>query len=181
MTRRTPRLAVFAATVAVALTLAACGSEDDATGGPSSSEVASSTTSHTAAAESSGSSSTTSNSAQLRTENPSAPIVGGPVPASKRSSHKADPDAATRTTTSAPTPATGECGTTQGPDGALHIVILAGEVTCAEAKGLTKEYNAKAIATGQQKKVGDWTCGPSQVHGLLAACQKDQSVIGFTP
>ena len=34
---------------------------------------------------------------------------------------------------------------------------------------------------GYQKKVGDWTCGPSQVHGLLAACQKDQSVIGFTP
>lgn len=179
MTRRTPRLAVFAATAALALTLAACGSEDDATDTPSSTALASPTASEsasvTSSAKSSAKASTSSTETEMRTENPSAPIVGGRVPASGRSSHTSDSDA------SAPTPANGECGTTQGPDGALHIVILAGDVSCAEAKGLTSEYNAKAIATGQQKKVGDWTCGPSQVHGLLAACQKDQSVIGFTP
>ncbi|GAB04711.1 hypothetical protein GII30_21665 [Gordonia amarae] len=180
MTRRSPRIAVFAATAALAVTLAACGSEDDATDASSSTAVASSTASESASATSSVSSSakaskTPEETDDLRTENPSAPIVGGRVPASRRSSHKPDPNE------SAPTPSSGECGTTQGPDGALHIVILAGDVNCSEAKGLTKEYNAKAIATGQQKKVGDWTCGPSQVHGLLAACQKDQSVIGFTP
>ena len=178
MTRRTPRLAVFAATAALALTLAACGSEDDATDTPSSTAVASSPASESASVTSSAKTSTKASKTkqtELRTENPSAPIVGGRVPASKSGSDKPGSDV------SAPTPANGECGTTQGPDGALHIVILAGDVTCSEAKGLTKEYNAKAIATGQQKNVGDWTCGPSQVHGLLAACQKDQSVIGFTP
>jgi len=174
MTRRLPRIAVFVATAALALSLAACGSEDDATGSPSSEpSVSSSSTPASAKA--------SAKTTKPRSENPSAPIVGGPVPASQRSSHKPDPDRETSKTSSAPTPTDGECGTTQGPDGALHVVILAGDVTCAEAKDLTKQYNAKAIATGQQQTFGDWTCGPSQVHGLLAACQKDQSVIGFTP
>ncbi|MDV7101584.1 hypothetical protein R4227_16030 [Gordonia amicalis] len=72
------------------------------------------------------------------------------------------------------------CGTIPGPDGALRVLILAGDVDCDQAKTIGGEYGPK-IVSGTQQSVSGWTCGPSQLQGVLAACQKDTTVIGFAP
>ena len=112
----------------LALSLAACGSEDDATGSPSSAPFC-------LLVRYAGFCQTSENM-KPRSENPSAPIVGGPVPASQRQ----DPDRGPARHRRHPTD--GECGTTQAPT-APHVVILVCDVTRAEPR-MTKRYNAKA-------------------------------------
>ncbi|MFW0797101.1 hypothetical protein AAFP30_25080 [Gordonia sp. CPCC 205515] len=146
MSRNIARLAVISASAALGLTLAACGSEQEAAA-PSTPTVVS--------------------------ENSSAPVVAGPRPASSAAS-----------TTEASETGTRDCGTTAGPDGALHIQITAGSVDCADAQALATKYGPM-IATGQIQTVDDWKCGPAQIPGVLAACTRSvdgaDQVVSFAP
>ncbi|GAB92305.1 hypothetical protein [Gordonia rhizosphera] len=101
-------------------------------------------------------------------ENPSASVIGGPKPASP--------------TTSVADEATGqtECGKTPGPDGALRILILAGDLTCDTAEQIAAEYGPM-IATGRPQTVSGWDCGPSETPGVLATCSKDGQEFGLAP
>ncbi|MDL9938865.1 hypothetical protein QSJ18_19130 [Gordonia sp. ABSL1-1] len=138
---------------AAGLSLVGCGSERDVT------------------ADSSTASNAVSAPASEDRPSTSPPVVGGPKP---------------RSTTAAESVSTEDegagqtCGQIPGPDGALRILVLAGGVTCADAKELGKEYGPK-IVTGKQQSVSGWTCGPSELEGILAACVKGQQVVGFTP
>lgn len=127
---------------ATGLALAACGSEQEAT--------------------------TTSTAAPVISENPSAPVVGGPKPASPTAS-EAEPEAGHT-----------QCGTTNGPDGSLRIVILEGRLSCDTAKQIATEYSPK-IATGAAQTVSGWSCGPSQTAGVLASCSNDGKAFGLVP
>ncbi|QKT05972.1 hypothetical protein HUN08_01275 [Gordonia sp. X0973] len=71
-----------------------------------------------------------------------------------------------------------KCGPAQGPDGALELVILKGNVSCDTAKGVAKEYGP-LIATGQKQDVKGWTCGPSDAENILAACAKGDDAFVF--
>ncbi|MEO9329098.1 hypothetical protein [Gordonia aurantiaca] len=148
-------LAAVAGASLALLTLTACGEGQD---------VTDTSASATAAVE------------QQAGPSTSPPVVAGRKPVSKPATSSA---ASAAGTSAAGGPGT-ECGTIPGPDGALTVTILAGDVACATAKEIGDEYGPK-IATGAQHKVSDWTCGPSQLTGVLAACQKDTSVIGFAP
>lgn len=153
------RLATTALGLSLALfTLSACGEEQDVTD-------------------------TAGTGAQASAEQPadapstSAPVVAGRKPASTRAESvtpRADADDSTRSGPGA------TCGTIPGPDGALRVLILAGDVDCDQAKTIGGEYGPK-IVSGTQQSVSGWTCGPSQLQGVLAACQKDTTVIGFAP
>lgn len=129
---------------ALSLALLGCGSEQ---------EVASSTTASEPPALSS-----------------SAPVVGGPRPASSTA----------QTSASRSGSAAQECGKIPGPDGSLRILVRAGNVNCDTAKQLATDYGPK-IATGQQQTVNGWTCGPSEIEGMLAACVRGNDAVGFTP
>ncbi|MCR5980292.1 hypothetical protein GDN83_21555 [Gordonia jinghuaiqii] len=99
----------------------------------------------------------------------SPPVVGGRKPATDTTRSEVASDESDTT-----------CGTVPGPDGALRVLVLAGEVTCDSAKTVATQYAPK-IVTGQQQSVAGWTCAPSQLEGVLAACQKGTTVIGFAP
>ncbi|MGV9709608.1 hypothetical protein ACWDTI_02965 [Gordonia sp. NPDC003424] len=146
MSRNSCRLGLVVATAALGVTLAACGSEQEA---PSTSTAA------------------------VVSENSSAPVVAGPRPASSEASAASSAAGVAR-----------ECGTTAGPDGALHIVITAGSVDCADAKALADKYSPM-IATGKIQTVDDWKCGPAQIPGVLAACTRSvdgvDQVVSFSP
>lgn len=157
---RPRKIATGVATAAVGasfalLTLTACGGEQDVTD-----------------------TATSSAAVAPASPNASAPVVAGRKPATT--------PATSRTTTSSGATAseTGgpgtQCGTVPGPDGALTVTILAGDVSCETADEIGVEYGPK-IATGTQHEVSGWTCGPSQLRGVLSACQKGKSVIGFAP
>lgn len=144
-------LAVTAGLLGVALT--ACGSSEEAAA-PSSSPAAQTGTAATTTSESS--------------PTTSASVVGGPKPVAPTTS-VADHHAERK-----------NCGRIAGPDGALRILLLAGDIDCGDAKQVADQYAPK-IATGERQTVGEWTCAPSEVDGLLAACQKGTSVVGFAP
>lgn len=156
------RLATTALGLSLALfTLSACGSEQDVTD----------------------TSANAGNSAAPAAEQPagtpstSAPVVAGRKPASTLAESvtpRADADDSARSGPGA------TCGTIPGPDGALRVLILAGDVDCDQAKSIGGEYGPK-IVSGTQQSVSGWTCGPSQLQGVLAACQKATTVIGFAP
>ncbi|WP_439031250.1 hypothetical protein [Gordonia terrae] len=151
--RSSLRVAGAALGLSVAMmTLAACGGEQDVT-------AASSTPETSAAA---------SESASDRPAT-SPPVVPGRKPVSTATSSAVASDDTDTT-----------CGTIPGPDGSLRVLILAGDVACDSAKSIATQYGPK-IATGQQQSVAGWTCAPSQVEGILAACQKGTAVIGFAP
>ncbi|MFE0748624.1 hypothetical protein [Gordonia sp. NPDC058843] len=134
------------------MALAACGEEQDVT-------AASSMPATSAAATSE------------QTDGPatSPPVVPGRKPVSTTPSSTVASDDSDTT-----------CGTIPGPDGALRVLVLAGDVTCDSARSIATQYGPK-ITTGQQQSVAGWTCAPSQLEGVLAACQKGTTVIGFAP
>ncbi|MDR2280111.1 MAG: hypothetical protein LBE07_04545 [Gordonia sp. (in: high G+C Gram-positive bacteria)] len=91
------------------------------------------------------------------------------------------PTSATATTPDSSTPDDAKsCGPAKGPDGALQIHLVEGDVTCSTAKAIAKEYSP-LIATGQKQKVRDWECGPSTVTGELARCTYDSKAFALVP
>ncbi|GAA12817.1 MULTISPECIES: hypothetical protein [Gordonia] len=156
------RVATTALGLSLALfTLSACGSEQDVTD----------------------TSASGGNGAVASAEQPadapstSAPVVPGRKPASARPNSVTSGADADESTQGGPGTT---CGSIPGPDGALRVLVLAGDVDCDQAKSIADEYGPK-IVTGTQQSVGGWTCGPSALQGVLAACQKDTTVIGFAP
>ncbi|MGB3301759.1 hypothetical protein [Gordonia sp. (in: high G+C Gram-positive bacteria)] len=103
--------------------------------------------------------------------NSSIPVVGGPKP--KTTSADAAPSSRS---------AEGDqtCGATKGPDGALQIHIVEGDVSCDTAKTIAKEYGP-LIATGAPQTVSGWDCGPSKVVGELARCTKGSQAFALMP
>ena len=101
-------------------------------------------------------------------ENPSASVVGGPKPASPTTSVEDDHADTT------------QCGSTKGPDGALRILILDGDLDCGTAQEIATAYGPK-IATGQPQQVSGWVCGPSETAGILATCTKGEQEFGLAP
>ncbi|EON30600.1 hypothetical protein GTC6_21710 [Gordonia terrae C-6] len=153
--RRSIRVAAATVGLAAAMsTLLACGAEQDVT-------TASSTT-QAGAAESG------PQSAEQPATSP--PVVPGRKPVSSTPTSSATQSDDSDTT----------CGTIPGPDGALRVLILAGDVACDSATSIAAQYGPK-IASGQQQSVAGWTCAPSQLEGVLAACQNGTAVIGFAP
>ncbi|MEP9393053.1 hypothetical protein ABLE94_12445 [Gordonia sp. VNK1] len=144
----TARIVVTGLAGIAALSLAACGSDEQ------------STTTSTVASE-----------PDVTTPSTSVPVVAGPSPRSQSQSSSAETSAAVGGT---------PCGSVAGPDGSLDVVVLAGDVDCDTAKEIANEYSPK-IATGRQQRISAWTCGPSEVRGVLAACQNGDKVIGFMP
>ncbi|MBR7191802.1 hypothetical protein [Gordonia sp. SCSIO 19800] len=152
--RRPIRVAAATLGLAAAMsTLVACGAEQDLTTASSASQ---------AGAVESG-----SPSAEQPATSP--PVVPGRKPVSTTASSATASDDSDTT-----------CGTIPGPDGALRVMILAGDVSCDSARTIATQYGPM-ITTGQQQSVAGWTCAPSQLEGVLAACQKGTSVIGFAP
>ena len=101
----------------------------------------------------------------------SVPVVPGPSPKSATSS---------ATTTTTADEAGDSCGSTKGPDGALQIRLVEGDVTCDTAKSVAKEYGP-LIATGKAQSVNGWDCGPSHTEGELARCTKGSQAFALTP
>ncbi len=98
----------------------------------------------------------------------SVPVVPGRKPTSETTPETSTPDDAE------------SCGAAKGPDGALQIRLVEGDVTCETAKAIAKEYSP-LIATGQPQKVNDWECGPSTVTGELARCTFDSKAFALVP
>lgn len=93
----------------------------------------------------------------------SVPVVAGPKP---KTSASPEP-----TGESVSADGTKTCGATKGPDGALYIHIVDGDLSCDTAKTIAKEYGP-LIATGAPQTVSGWDCGPSDTAGELARCTK---------
>lgn len=99
----------------------------------------------------------------------SVPVVPGRKPTSQTATPKSStPDGVK------------ECGAAKGPDGALEIHLVAGDVTCATAQAVAKDYSP-LIATGKPQKVKDWDCAPSTVVGELARCTNGSMAFAFVP
>lgn len=113
---------------------------------------------------------TDTSSATAATSSPAASTVAGPKPAPPPSSIPAEKQTSVVAGT--------QCGLTKGPDGALTIVILDGNVSCDTAKAVAKEYGPK-IATGASHTVSGWDCGPTQTVGVLAKCVKGTDAFGL--
>ena len=97
------------------------------------------------------------------TNDPSVPEVPGPRPKTTSSDEPTETESADGDKT---------CGATKGPDGALYIHIVEGELSCDVAKDIAKEYGP-LIATGSPQTVSGWDCGPSTTGGEMARCSKD--------
>ncbi|GEE00293.1 hypothetical protein nbrc107696_07390 [Gordonia spumicola] len=100
----------------------------------------------------------------------SVPVVPGRKPTSET----------TQTPKSSTPDGVKSCGATAGPDGALQIHLVGGDVTCATAKAIAKDYSP-LIATGKAQKIKEWDCGPSNVAGELARCTKDDLAFALVP
>lgn len=99
----------------------------------------------------------------------SIPVVGGVSPQSQAPTSEDTSAAADEK----------NCGMTGGPDGALHVRLAAGDVTCKTAMSIAKDYSP-LIATGKPQTVSGWNCGPSSEENELARCTKDGQAIAFT-
>ncbi|WP_026919720.1 hypothetical protein [Gordonia shandongensis] len=143
MTRTFRLVAASLLGLALALTTVACGSENEATSAESS---PSSFAKAPGSAES------------------SVPVVGGPKPQSRASStaptSESTTDAGQKT-----------CGATGGPDGALQIHVVSGDLDCDTARTIAKEYGP-LIATGEPQSVSGWECGPSEESGEMSRCTR---------
>ena len=72
------------------------------------------------------------------------------------------------------------CDTVNGPDGALHVIVLEGSsIDCSVAMPIAAEY-APMIATGKPQQVQGWDCGPAQTRGVLSSCTKGADTIAFS-
>ncbi|MGB3697586.1 MAG: hypothetical protein WBA05_09145 [Gordonia sp. (in: high G+C Gram-positive bacteria)] len=148
---RTMKLAATALLgCSIALAATACGSENNA----SSSSDAAASAGVTAPA------------------NSSIPVVGGPKPKPQAPNHSA-PESTSPS--GAPT-----CGATKGPDGALQIHIVAGDLPCDTAQTIAREYGP-LIATGAPQTVSGWDCRPSTVVGELSRCSRGSQAFALTP
>ncbi|ALG83444.1 hypothetical protein [Gordonia phthalatica] len=103
------------------------------------------------------------------TNDPSVPVVPGPKPKTTTSDEPTETVSADGNKT---------CGATKGPDGALYIHIVEGNLTCDVAKSIAKEYGP-LIATGAPQTVSGWDCGPSTTAGEMARCTKDGSAFAL--
>ncbi|MBB4133801.1 hypothetical protein [Gordonia humi] len=150
MTRTMKLAATTVLGLSLALTAAACGDEQEAP----SAEPSASTTVATPPSDR------------------SVPVVPGPKPktGSTTTTHETE-----TSTDDAKT-----CGATKGPDGALQIHLVEGDVTCDTAKAIAKEYGP-LIATGQPQDVKGWNCGPSTTLGELARCTMDSQAFALVP
>lgn len=101
----------------------------------------------------------------------SVPVIGGPSPASSTPESSDDSSSAAKDDD--------ECGVTGGPDGALHVRLISGDVTCETAMSIAKEYSP-LIATGQPQTVSGWSCAPSEVPGELSRCTRNNQIFAFT-
>ncbi|MFT3716306.1 MAG: hypothetical protein QM774_10265 [Gordonia sp. (in: high G+C Gram-positive bacteria)] len=101
----------------------------------------------------------------------SAPVIAVP-PQSATGSVSEDPKVADEKS----------CGSTSGPDGALQIRVVSGDVDCDAAKEAAKEYVAApdGFFTSQEKDVSGWLCAPSaEVEGELTRCTKDDKIFSL--
>ena len=153
MTRTIRLTATAFVGLALALTTVACGDEQEA---PS---AASSTT-----------------TVVTPPTDRSIPVVPGPKPRTTAPSDESASDEPRETTPDG----VEECGATKGPDGALQIHLVAGDITCETAKAIAKEYGP-LIATGQPQDIRGWDCGPSKTVGELARCSKESQTFALVP
>lgn len=166
MLRNRSRIATTLAAGALVFALGACGDEQSAA-------QDSSTTTATSQASTQPPSSTATSDHDDAAASSSAPVVGGPRPAPRNTDDNAADDGVVEAGDQV-------CGTTRGPDGPLRVVVRGGDVGCDEATRLAEQYGPQ-IATGQPQTVDGWSCAPSQVEGVLAACTRDGNEIGFAP
>ena len=105
---------------------------------------------------------TSSTAATQASSSTSPVVVGGPRPGTPTTSLPPETAAGTK-----------ECDKISGPDGALTVQILAGDVSCADAMTLAKSYGPK-ISSGEPQDVDGWSCAcllytsPSPRDGLLS-------------
>lgn len=102
--------------------------------------------------------------------NPSVPTVAGPSPVP-------NPDVPE----TAPAEALRSCGQTAGPDGALQVHVMEGDISCDDVADVLDGYDARMRTTGADHDVDGWTCGPARVEGELFRCAKDGTIIALTP
>lgn len=98
----------------------------------------------------------------------SVPVVAGPNPVTSKTAATSTPEKA------------GSCGATKGPDGALQVTLVDGDVTCETAMSIAKEYGP-LIASGTPQSVSGWDCGPSTTDGELARCSKGGQTFALVP
>ncbi|MGW0454630.1 hypothetical protein [Gordonia sputi] len=112
---------------------------------------------------------TTSSATTQVSDSTSPAVVGGPRPGTPTTSVPPETAAGTKS-----------CDQISGPDGALTVQILSGDVSCADAMTLAKSYGPK-ISSGEPQDVDGWSCAPATGYGLLAACEKGSDRVGFAP
>ncbi|NLG45285.1 hypothetical protein [Gordonia sp. (in: high G+C Gram-positive bacteria)] len=142
MTRTMKLAATTLFGISLAFAATACGSENEAPSDPN----------------------TPATSAQAPSGNSSVPVVAGPKPRSGTTS-------AASTVEGTSEDGNKTCGATKGPDGALYIHVVQGDVSCDTAKTIANEYGP-LIATGKAQTVSGWDCGPATNPGELARCSK---------
>ena len=64
-----------------------------------------------------------------------------------------------------------QCGTARGPEGALRVLIVAGDPDCDEVQKVADAYGPQMYKGGTQSIEG-WECSPSQTLGELSRCSK---------
>lgn len=148
--QRTMKLAAtILAGASIALAGTACGSENEAAS-PGADTSATGVSTHV-------------------TNDPSVPVVPGPKPKTDASDEPTETVSADGNRT---------CGATKGPDGALYIHLVEGNLTCDVARNIAKEYGP-LIATGAPQTVSGWNCGPSTTAGEMARCTKDNQAFAL--
>ncbi|SIR96169.1 hypothetical protein [Williamsia sterculiae] len=148
---------------AVTLTVVACG---DDTGGTSAQSAGSSTAT---VASSSGSSPESATSSDQ--PDPDARAVPGPT---------LPPATSVPPSKEAPNISGTRCGTANGPEGALRVVVLSGTSGCDVVMPVATEFGPK-IALAKPATINGWECGPSETEGVLARCTKGDDAFGFLP
>lgn len=141
MTRTMKLAATTLFGISLAFAATACGSESEAPSDPN----------------------TPATSAQAPSGNSSVPVVAGPKPRSTT--------AAASTGEATTEDGTKTCGATKGPDGALYIHVVQGDIGCDTARTIADEYGP-LIATGKPQTISGWDCGPATNPGELARCSK---------
>lgn len=75
------------------------------------------------------------------------------------------------------------CGTSYGPDGALDIVVIAGQVDCLSAKIAADEYmgHVDGFITNQPLEIANgWICWPSSEAGSeIVRCNEGDQLVSL--
>lgn len=75
------------------------------------------------------------------------------------------------------------CGTSYGPDGALDIVVIAGQVDCLSAKIAADEYmgHVDGFLTNQPLEIANgWICWPSSEAGSeIVRCNEGDQLVSL--